>query len=622
MFCHECGNKLESGERFCSSCGAAIEAVSVPKTAPVQQTAPAQQAAPVQLNQQLYQNNQPVQQAYPYQQPAAQYAPPAVKKKGSKAPLIIAGAGVAAVIVAGVGVGGFFIYQDLASTQYIKNNPTKAVANSYTSYLSERNDSGTKGLVSILKNTEKQGTVRVSLKTEPLSQSGKPYEASMVYAFNKKTNEYYVRTDNALGLLISSGADDQSGKTFFEAYSDVDTLNLRYNIERSDGSYRVDIKNFRNAAEASIFSPKNENVLKVSEEDFEDFVKFVEKYYKKLSDSPDKTKEEAIDKLVKIIEDNCKPEVAEEKISVRGSERDVITITYNLDKTSLQAVVKGLHEQILKDLDVEANDNGEDDIGMKQSVDEFFKSIEESLKDARQDLSVSIVSSIDKRSKQAARLSVSVSNYSENQKDGDINAVLEFGNDAEINVYGELSIEGENGGKATLSLKSEVEGHKTAYSAEVTSKGNNEKKTNVSSAELLYDDENKKYELSYTTDGEKTVVAQGDADISEHTARFTYTQSLEEEYKGITAYKRPDENAAKSVSFTIEISDEPQIVKFEGNTDVFAMSKADFERLSESLGRSGRAYPTEPDDHNYYDGDDYSFIADKTSAIITHMIYR
>ena len=52
------------------------------------------------------------------------------------------------------------------------------------------------------------------------------------------------------------------------------------------------------------------------------------------------------------------------------------------------------------------------------------------------------------------------------------------------------------------------------------------------------------------------------------------------------------------------------------------MSKADFERLSESLGRSGRAYPTEPDDHNYYDGDDYSFIADKTSAIITHMIYR
>ena len=120
---------------------------------------------------------------------------------------------------------------------------------------------------------------------------------------------------------------------------------------------------------------------------------------------------------------------------------------------------------------------------------------------------LSIVSSIDKRSKQAARLSVSVSNYSENQKDGDINAVLEFGNDAEINVYGELSIEGENGGKATLSLKSEVEGHKTAYSAEVTSKGNNEKKTNVSSAELLYDDENKKYELSYTTDGEKTVVA-------------------------------------------------------------------------------------------------------------------
>ena len=45
MFCHECGNKLESGERFCSSCGAAIEAVSVPKTAPVQQTAPAQRMA-------------------------------------------------------------------------------------------------------------------------------------------------------------------------------------------------------------------------------------------------------------------------------------------------------------------------------------------------------------------------------------------------------------------------------------------------------------------------------------------------------------------------------------------------------------------------------------------------
>ncbi len=95
MFCTKCGNTIDDGARFCTRCGAPVQAVTEqPQTeapqqyAPAQQTyqpqRPAQQALAYQQPQQTYQPPQPVQQAAP--QPAPQYQQAASQAAGYAQP--------------------------------------------------------------------------------------------------------------------------------------------------------------------------------------------------------------------------------------------------------------------------------------------------------------------------------------------------------------------------------------------------------------------------------------------------------------------------------------------------------------------------------------------------------
>ena len=115
MFCPNCGARIPDESRFCTSCGAPIQAMPVMNETPVPNDTPIQPEQPVQqpfaqapISPQ-FQQEQPVQQ--PFAQapvsPQFQQEQPVPKKK-SKAPLIII---IAVVLVILLGVGGFFGYK-------------------------------------------------------------------------------------------------------------------------------------------------------------------------------------------------------------------------------------------------------------------------------------------------------------------------------------------------------------------------------------------------------------------------------------------------------------------------------------------------------------------------------
>lgn len=614
MFCPKCGYKLDDGERFCSGCGADMQSELNTGAPQAQQSAP--QAQPVQPVQPVQQYPQPVQPYAQYPQPV-QAAP---KKKKSKAPLIAVGAGAAAVVLIGGGVAGFMVYQNFAAQKFVQENPTKAVANSYSTFLSERKDPGTAGLFTILSNAQDKGTVKFTYEMNYDYQGYKQDGGlSMIYSYDKNAKQYYLKADSdSLGAFFGVASDNSNDKKLstLELFTDSKIVNLRYDIEKAQGSFYLDAEHFRESAQNSIFSPSNENVNNMTDEEFEEYISSFEKFYDTVTKDLDQKEDEYVNKLVEIIEKNGNPVVTEEKIQVRGKDRDVYTVTYTFSRESLIAAVKDL-----KKIAVEAIDENSADIKgldeLKESVEKSFDETAESLSKADSSLQIVLKSSLDKGSKEAAKLELTASNITENVKT--LNAFIEFGDDAELDIYAELSIPEENGGKATFTLKSTKDGSKTRYAADVYSKGNKEEQANTAGVALVYDDSAKTYSLTYSVNGDEKTAIEGKADISDNHASFTYEQPMiQYDYSKMNDMDSAmdfidmSENQIEvgKYAITIDISCDTNIVSFKGDKDFMGLTKDEYEALGESFGQRGSSLPYDYDydddyDYDYDDYDDY-----------------
>ena len=623
MLCPKCGNIIEAGQRFCTSCGADISALMAaqqthqaaqPQQAQQPQAQPQVQQYQAQPQAQQYQAQpqaqqyqaqpqaqqyqaqpqaqqyqaQPQAQQYQAQQYQAQpqaqqqpqqyqaqpqyqqtvqqpYAPVPVKKKKSKAPLIAVGAGAAAVLVIGGGIGGFLIYQTIAADKFIKENPTKAVANSYTTFVSSRKDPGTAGLFTLLNNAKDHGTLTVKLDGK-FGYDESSLEQKYVFSYDKSKNEYYIMADHLDSLMK-----DMNGETdnsLIEFYTNVDKLNFNYKVADGDGSYYVDVKNFRSSMDKSIYSPNNGNVLNLTDEQYENFIKSVEQFYNKFSEGYDNASEEYIDKFVEILEKHGNPEVEEETITVRDKDRNVYTITYKLDRSSLKALVKDIKTEMLEIADKQYSDD-EDYMESRQSLIESLDGIIDSLDNAPEDMKIVIKNCIDKGSKEIALLEVTATNYDTAGSGHKTELSVEFDNEDELDIYAEVVVKADSTSKMTLTLTSEKDGSKTIYAAKLTSRSGSQKENRMS-LELEYNDSAKTYELSYTVDGEKKTIADGKADISPSKALFTYE------------FPYNDHN----IEVSVELTDEVQINRFDGQKDFLALTKEDIEELSSGLGSS------------------------------------
>lgn len=105
-FCENCGTALADDSRFCVSCGRPVAAPAA-TSAPTAPTAPTATAAPTAPAVPTAPAEQPIQPQYNFQSAPPQFGAP--KPKGSKPPVwvwII----IAAVVVAGLAVGTFFLF--------------------------------------------------------------------------------------------------------------------------------------------------------------------------------------------------------------------------------------------------------------------------------------------------------------------------------------------------------------------------------------------------------------------------------------------------------------------------------------------------------------------------------
>lgn len=155
MFCTNCGKELPEGTMFCTQCGRPVEAAATPgvaqapqpapEVAPVPEAAPAPQAAPVTpaanpapAAEPTYTEGSQPAPAYAAPQPAPApnpaSAPEQPKKKGGKGKVVGIVLGIV-VLVAVLGVGGYFVY-----TNFFATGPEEVIMEDLEAQLADYSD--------------------------------------------------------------------------------------------------------------------------------------------------------------------------------------------------------------------------------------------------------------------------------------------------------------------------------------------------------------------------------------------------------------------------------------------------------------------------------------------------
>lgn len=155
MFCTNCGKELPEGTMFCTQCGRTVEAAATPgvaqapqpapEVAPVPEAASAPQPAPVTPEANPTPSAEPVYTeapqpapAYAAPQPAPAPAPASApeqpKKKGGKGKVVGIVLGIV-VLVAVLGVGGYFVY-----TNFFATGPEEVIMEDLEAQLADYSD--------------------------------------------------------------------------------------------------------------------------------------------------------------------------------------------------------------------------------------------------------------------------------------------------------------------------------------------------------------------------------------------------------------------------------------------------------------------------------------------------
>lgn len=155
MFCTNCGKELPEGTMFCTQCGRPVEAAATPgvaqapqpapEVAPVPEAAPAPQSAavtpaanPAPAAEPTYTEDSQPAPAYAAPQPAPApnpaSAPEQPKKKGGKGKVVGIVLGIV-VLVAVLGVGGYFVY-----TNFFATGPEEVIMEDLEAQLADYSD--------------------------------------------------------------------------------------------------------------------------------------------------------------------------------------------------------------------------------------------------------------------------------------------------------------------------------------------------------------------------------------------------------------------------------------------------------------------------------------------------
>ncbi len=562
MLCPQCGKECGEGYKFCLSCGCRLDESIVNRN----------------TDNNLYSQNF---QGVSYNDFIPQIpsdSSVAVKSKGAsgaKKGIII---GVIALLVALLGVAAFFFIRNRMERDYLVNNPTKYVFSSYQTFFNNSN-SDENDLFAILKDLENQGSVKFTAEQKGNGgNDGQQISSDVQFSYNIPENKYYFMMS---GKNAPSQFSNPVGDTLFEIYTDINRIDMNFDVNGKQGKYYIDSGKIREQAGNSIFSPNRDNVLNIDQEQFNDFLTQFENIYHKLSSNNDSNNEinEFYDNLLKKIEQDCKVTVEEGATTVNGNSVSVDIVTYTFGYDSILAVLKDVKEEIVTYLT-----NNEDKI---ENSDEYIKNVEEYFDNLISEFtgsseakSVMIVvkNYMRKDNKEIAKLEFGLNNTSSSSQSSNMQLTLEFSRDPYMNINFTVS----NGMFSVgASLHKEVSGDVTSYILS-TSSNMGGSLQNQEIARLDYDDANNK--LTLTAGGQSYSC---DAEVKDNTMTLIFDVPVDSSY-GV--------KSNNTISMKIEISSEPKMNTINAEKNLFDITKEEFESLTAS---------TYQPSYDYYNYDDY-----------------
>ena len=590
MFCPSCGKECLPTDKFCLSCGAklTVDGPQVKNDPPVQQVqqqyAPVQNNAPIPPEQPIYdplrQSSAPAPMAQPaaasrdvvdnyggmYSQPAYAGAAGALsasprKKAGIPKFLIIA---VVAVIVVAIGIGVFLFVRNKMERDYLLNNPTKYVYSAAENYLDNSNSNSE--FYSILKGMSDQGTFSAEVTGE-VNKNGQstPVSASAKAAYNKADKQAYYKIDGSGVMTYATGSPSDA---IMEFYADPKRMDIAYNMMGQSGKYFIEPGKFREQAENSIFSPSKDNVLGVTQEQFNAFVDGFEGGYRTLMENTDgKELEEITDSIIEKFEKDADAKVESGSVSVNGKDYNTDIVTYTLDHAAIKSVMGDMRDEMVnyaknhKDYFGGNSADAEKNItdGMNQAISAFDQYGNKNIK-------IQIKVYIDSSKRELVKIEIKLDNFiasSYNQSANHFEIIGEFTHDPDMNIKFTLT---DGSSSITASVVKTVNGDVTRYNFDAGMTGSSARAT----ASLEYNKSTKA--LTLIAGG---VSLTGTLDITDDTATFGYDLPV------------PAETG--KVHINIGISKKADINTIDADKNFFLITKDDFEQLVTSLGGAAGA---------------------------------
>lgn len=485
---------------------------------------------------------------------------------------------ISLLLVVGIGFGVYHLIRSKMERDYIVNNPTKSAINSYKGYIETAEESNE--FYNVIKNMKDSGSVNISAEgSAGYSGQSQDLNLSAVYSYDKSNSKYYLKVDAgsllASTFLGSSSLDTSgSGNSYLELCADNKNTYLNYDVGGQTGSYYLESENFREKIGNSIFSPSNDNVLGLTEDQFNDLIEAYENIYKELSDSTQAETDidTAYDDILKKIEVNGNASVDDGTATVNGNEVSADVITYTFDYSSFKNLLTDLKEETVKYVK-KYNPSGAEEA--EKSLNESFDSFIESYENGTdENFSLTIKNYLDKNSHEIVKLEISAAHFSKNSDDS-FKITGEFSKEPNPTINFDIAYNnGTSEQHGGIKLSKTDDGGKLTYTIDITST-KNEQTESVTLFSLLYDRNSKNFTLTYTDPStRKENSFTGKAEVTDGSIKITLDNIV-------------DTDSVK-LNLIIVASSDPVDKEFKADKNILEMTKEEFETLtggsSSSLG--------------------------------------
>ena len=239
------------------------------------------------------------------------------QKKSHKKAIIITSVAVAGAVAVGVPV--FLAVRNNAEKQYIKDNPTKYLADSVTRYLDYAEKDN--GAYNFAKGIYKSGGLKFTFNDQST-------DISAYAGYDSDKKQVYLDASGKISIL---GSEQNIN---LKSYVDTDSFNIDYDYMDTKGSYFIDFQNLKSDFAGSVFADKDSSLYNA---EFEKMINDFDKSYGVIKDDSQMKQdfEDTVSNICKSFEKNGHVGLQNKKVTVAQKEYSADVITYNFNSDDL-----------------------------------------------------------------------------------------------------------------------------------------------------------------------------------------------------------------------------------------------------------------------------------------------